>query len=162
MDSDSDCEMDMEDISLFPFGDFDDGDTSNNNASSSSDSAGSDERRNSNAIPVPKLSPKPAMSLRQRRRSKSQPLKFNLNSLVNKGMDVSGSPKGNWFKALKKAQYLDDPWEAFHIETIAVEHAVRHRYNALSKQWKVDDVLVKVEKEVRNNFNAGRGNTFEE
>ena len=58
------------------------------------------------------------------------------------------SPKLNWQKALRKISSLKDPWEKFFMANLPVERAKRHRYNALRKVWSVDEVNVKMEKEV--------------
>lgn len=52
----------------------------------------------------------------------------------------------SWQSALKKAKSLPDPWEEFHIDdSYPTEIAIRHRYNALKKNWVQDEVRVKME-----------------
>lgn len=52
----------------------------------------------------------------------------------------------SWQNALKKAKSLPDPWEKFHIDdSCPTEVAIRHRYNALKKNWVQDEVRVKME-----------------
>lgn len=52
----------------------------------------------------------------------------------------------SWKIALKKAKSLPDPWEKFHIDdSCPTEVAIRHRYNALKKNWLQDEVRVKME-----------------
>lgn len=52
----------------------------------------------------------------------------------------------SWQNALKKAKSLPDPWEKFHIDdSCPTEVAIRHRYNALKKNWVQDKVRVKME-----------------
>ena len=38
-----------------------------------------------------------------------------------------------------------DPWEKFHLDDLTQEKAIRHRYNALSKTWTTEEVIVKME-----------------
>lgn len=52
-----------------------------------------------------------------------------------------------WRHALMKARAHTDPWEKFHLEDSPTEKAHRHRYNALKKEWIVDEVSVKMQKE---------------
>ena len=112
---------------------------------------------------------KPLMSLRQRRHSRlfteATPLtklKLNLNNrnndTTNKNIIENGPVKqstwecprikGLWKRALKKARSIEDPWEKFHIDELATENVVRHRYSALRKKWVLDECQVKMEKEV--------------
>lgn len=52
----------------------------------------------------------------------------------------------SWQNALKKAQCMPDPWEKFHIDdSCPTEVAIRHRYNALKKNWVKDEVTIKME-----------------
>lgn len=52
----------------------------------------------------------------------------------------------SWKIALKKVKSLPDPWEKFHIDdSCPTEVAMRHRYNALKKNWLQDEVRVKME-----------------
>ena len=53
-----------------------------------------------------------------------------------------------WKHAIKKAQSVEDPWLQFHLEDYPTETAVRHRYSAGTNKWVIDNVKVKVAKEV--------------
>lgn len=53
----------------------------------------------------------------------------------------------NWRHALLKARSISDPWETFHLENYPTEKANRHRYNALKKDWFIDEVDVKMQTE---------------
>ncbi|OCT64234.1 eukaryotic elongation factor 2 kinase [Xenopus laevis] len=61
---------------------------------------------------------------------------------------TSSSPRNSfkeaWKHAIQKAKQMPDPWAEFHLEDIETEHAIRHRYNAVSGQWFKDDVLIKM------------------
>ncbi|XP_018423660.1 PREDICTED: eukaryotic elongation factor 2 kinase isoform X3 [Nanorana parkeri] len=63
---------------------------------------------------------------------------------------TSSSPRNSfsireaWRNAIQKAKQMPDPWAEFHLEEIETEHAVRHRYNAVSGRWVQDDVLIKM------------------
>ncbi|XP_060028812.1 eukaryotic elongation factor 2 kinase [Erinaceus europaeus] len=73
------------------------------------------------------------------------------NSL-NKGEPYgsSGSPassfhfKEAWKHAIEKAKHMPDPWAEFHLEEIATESATRHRYNAVTGEWREDEVVIKM------------------
>ena len=104
---------------------------------------------------------RPSMTLRQRRYSKlgfgTGPLLKLKTEHVNNNVDKQCiiqitecmSPgRRNWLKALNLIRTMSDPWEKFKIEKLPAETALRHRYNALKKQWKVDEVTVKMETEV--------------
>ena len=58
----------------------------------------------------------------------------------------------NWLKALHLTSKHADPWEKFHFDDMPAEKAVRHKYNALSKTWTTEEVVVKIDKE---SFAAG-------
>jgi len=53
----------------------------------------------------------------------------------------------HWRQALLKARSHTDPWEKFHLEDHPTEKALRHRFNALKKEWIVDEVYVKMQME---------------
>ncbi|XP_077979955.1 eukaryotic elongation factor 2 kinase-like isoform X2 [Glandiceps talaboti] len=59
-----------------------------------------------------------------------------------------------WKKAFFKIMggSYKDPWAEYHIDSLDTEVAMRHRYNAVSKQWVIDTVRVKIEPE---SFAAG-------
>ena len=75
------------------------------------------------------------------------------NSLIHETAKEEKKPRPpklqhhlSWQNALKKAKCLPDPWEKFHIDdSCATEVAIRHRYNALKKNWVLDEVRVKME-----------------
>ena len=75
----------------------------------------------------------------------------SVNNQINKEGKKTHRPKRlhhhlSWQNALKKAQSLPDPWEKFHIDdSCPTEVAIRHRYNALKKNWVQDEVRVKIE-----------------
>lgn len=52
--------------------------------------------------------------------------------------------KEAWKHAIEKAKGMPDPWAEFHLEDIATEHATRHRYNAVTREWLQDEVLIKM------------------
>ncbi|XP_004705791.1 eukaryotic elongation factor 2 kinase isoform X1 [Echinops telfairi] len=62
----------------------------------------------------------------------------------------SGSPSSSfqvkeaWKHAIEKAKHMPDPWAEFHLEDIATECATRHRYNAVTGQWLLDEILIKM------------------
>jgi len=80
--------------------------------------------------------------------SASHQLSLKLNTSAHLLSPTSSSPKCNWMHAVRKIRHLKDPWERFHITDIPTEMATRHRYHPLKKQWVVDKVEVKMEKEV--------------
>ena len=53
----------------------------------------------------------------------------------------------NWLKALRivKTRGIVDPWAKFNLNELPVETAIRHRYDALAKSWKTDNVFVKID-----------------
>ncbi len=53
--------------------------------------------------------------------------------------------KKNWRLALRKLADREDPWAKFRWDKIPTERATRHRYNPLTKKWKQDDVVVRME-----------------
>ncbi|THD22045.1 Elongation factor 2 kinase [Fasciola hepatica] len=62
-------------------------------------------------------------------------------------------PAQMWKRALKKLQSVDlDPWLDFQTHHIPAQTAVRHRYNVIKKKWVVDELQVKIE---RNLFDRG-------
>lgn len=105
---------------------------------------------------------KPRMTLKQRRRSLLSATGLaipSLNHYVDPSLNITEvspkpspvvSPLAQWKKALQKIHLMKDPWEGFHLEELPTEIVTRHRYNALKRQWVVDTVSVKIEKEVSN------------
>lgn len=51
--------------------------------------------------------------------------------------------------AVKKIHEMKDPWKQFDLDKYPPERVKRHRYNALSRKWIVDEAIVKMENEVR-------------
>ena len=80
--------------------------------------------------------------------SASHHLSLKLNTGAHLLSPTSSSPKCNWMHAVRKIKHLKDPWERFHIIDIPTETATRHRYHPLKKQWVVDKVEIKMEREV--------------
>ena len=50
-----------------------------------------------------------------------------------------------WRLAASKVKFLNDPWCDFKIDLYPAEVAIRHRYNAIKKQWIKDECIVKME-----------------
>ena len=80
--------------------------------------------------------------------SASHHLSLKLNTSGHLLSPTSSSPKCNWMHAVRKIKHLKDPWERYHIIDMPTELATRHRYHPLKKQWVVDKVEVKVERQV--------------
>lgn len=73
---------------------------------------------------------------------------------INPGGETIGQPteaslraKRNWRLALKGLSTREDPWSKLNWNSYPEERALRHRYNALTKKWKQDNVVVKIETE---------------
>ena len=79
-------------------------------------------------------------------------LSLKLNTGGHLLSPTSSSPKCNWMHAVRKIKHLKDPWERYHIIEIPTETATRHRYHPLKKQWVVDKVEVKMEREVKVHY----------
>lgn len=58
--------------------------------------------------------------------------------------------KKHWEEAVKKVKSLEDPWEEFDFESLSEREAIRHVYNPRTKSWWEDEVLIKIQEEVRN------------
>ena len=89
--------------------------------------------------------------------SRVVPLRVNVKGLHGSTSAISMSPlscspKVNWLHAVRKIKQLKDPWEKHCIIDLPSETAIRHRYHAIKKQWIVDKVEVKVEREVTRTF----------
>lgn len=61
-------------------------------------------------------------------------------------------PNGNlskarlmWKMAAQRVKSLGDPWADFKIDAYPQETCVRHRYNAIKKEWTKDECTVKIE-----------------
>ncbi len=50
-----------------------------------------------------------------------------------------------WKRAAVKIRLMKDPWYEFKLESYPVEHAKRHRYNPVKKEWKTEMCIVKME-----------------
>jgi len=85
--------------------------------------------------------------------SASHHLSLKLNTSGHLLSPTSSSPKCNWMHAVRKIRHLKDPWERYHIIDMPSETATRHRYHPLKKQWMVDKVEVKMEREVQVQVN---------
>jgi hypothetical protein len=89
----------------------------------------------------------------------TQPLSFQRNtsynftfgSLNNSGLSCSPAAL-RWRRAAMRVKFLNDPWAEFKIDALPTETAIRHRYNALNKEWVQDECTVKIES---NQFAAG-------
>jgi len=80
--------------------------------------------------------------------SASHHLSLKLNTGAHLLSPTSSSPKCNWMHAVRKIKHLKDPWERYHIIELPTETATRHRYHPLKKQWVVDKVEVKMDRQV--------------
>ena len=89
-------------------------------------------------------------------RSISAPVK---NTLYNRTV-TSTSPTANlatspailhWKSAASKIKFMIDPWCEFKLQKYPAERAIRHRYNAIKKQWIKDECIVKMEPEQFSN-----------
>lgn len=54
--------------------------------------------------------------------------------------------KYRWQMAAQKLKKLIDPWAEFHIDNYPCETVIRHRYNAIKKEWMKDECKVKIER----------------
>lgn len=50
-----------------------------------------------------------------------------------------------WNMAFKRVKSICDPWNEFNLDECPTETAVRHRYNAVKKEWTQDECTVKIE-----------------
>jgi hypothetical protein len=50
-----------------------------------------------------------------------------------------------WRSAALRVKQLGDPWTEFQIDAYPAEHCIRHRYNAIKKEWVQDECVVKIE-----------------
>lgn len=84
------------------------------------------------------------------RDAKKKNTRFFGSLTKEKEYGTSSSPRNSfnireaWRNAIQKAKQMPDPWAEFHLEDKETEHAVRHRYNAVSGHWVQDDVLIKM------------------
>eukprot|EP00775_Hariotina_reticulata_P009172 gene9172-9339_t len=59
--------------------------------------------------------------------------------------ELSTSSHNRWHRAVALAHATSDPWASRRIDKLPLETAVRYRYTATTRQWVIDDVLVKLE-----------------
>ncbi|XP_040295304.1 eukaryotic elongation factor 2 kinase isoform X2 [Bufo bufo] len=82
--------------------------------------------------------------------AKTKKTRFFENLKKDTEYGSSSSPRNSfsfkeaWKHAIQKAKQMPDPWAEFHLEDLDTEHAIRHRYNAVSGQWVQDVVLIKM------------------
>ncbi|XP_044159411.1 eukaryotic elongation factor 2 kinase isoform X2 [Bufo gargarizans] len=82
--------------------------------------------------------------------AKTKKTRFFENLKKDTEYGSSSSPRNSfsfkeaWKHAIQKAKQMPDPWAEFHLEDMDTEHAIRHRYNAVSGQWVQDVVLIKM------------------
>ena len=71
------------------------------------------------------------------------------NPLFNKPktdvMSAQSLARLRWKSAASRVTKMKDPWADFKIDSYPTEMVVRHRYNAIKKQWLKDSCLVKIE-----------------
>lgn len=67
------------------------------------------------------------------------------NHLQNQSTSPCSQACLRWRKAAQKVKFLNDPWAEFKLESYEPVRAVRHRYNAIKKQWVQDACTVKLE-----------------
>ncbi len=142
-------DFDMDDGMMFPITDIDNNNAEENGFDSYHGSNGTLENGRVRGLDNQMF--KPAMTLRQRRYSQ---LGIGNGPLLKLTVGLESTaeafdPRRMWKKALRLIRDMKDPWERFNIDTLPEEKVVRHRYNALLKKWKVDEVTVKIEPEVR-------------
>ena len=79
-----------------------------------------------------------AMALKRKKVGKPAPLTLRAETRGGR----------NWMKALTLAVGpRKDPWANFELNELPVENAKRHKYNAVTKQWIQEDVVVKIDRE---------------
>lgn len=142
---------DIDQLMIFPLTDID-FDRENDNDAFHNESEDSNQ-------PITFKGFRPQMTLKQRRRSLLStglaipPPNTNVSLWQNAGSSLPPpspvvSPVDRWKKAVRKIRSQKDPWADFHLEKLPSENVIRHRYNALKRQWVVDTASVKIEKEV--------------
>jgi len=72
---------------------------------------------------------------------------FLSQSPLNGCLTSSSVARLRWKSAACKAIMMPDPWLDFKIESYPAENVIRHRYNAIKKQWIKDECMVKIEPE---------------
>lgn len=64
----------------------------------------------------------------------------------SKMMTIGASmARQRWHMAAAKLKRLKDPWTGFDLDKCATERVIRHRYNAIKKEWMSDECRVKME-----------------
>ena len=56
--------------------------------------------------------------------------------------------KKHWKSAALKTKSLKDPWADLGFEQLPTTKAIRYRYNAKTKTWLEDDIVVKIQDKV--------------
>lgn len=88
-----------------------------------------------------------AMKMKMKRKYDGKPQKPGVSITQPKEGDIKELSRGrmNWKKALRLIRERGDPWKQFKLEKYPIENVTRYRYNALTKQWKKDECVVKIE-----------------
>lgn len=60
-------------------------------------------------------------------------------------MSAQSLARLRWKSAASRVTKMKDPWADFKIDSYPTEMVIRHRYNAIKKQWLKDSCLVKIE-----------------
>ena len=60
-------------------------------------------------------------------------------------VSTASQARMRWKAAAAKVKFLVDPWCEFKLEKYPAERCIRHRYNAIKKQWLKDECFVKIE-----------------
>ena len=76
---------------------------------------------------------------------KRKNLGLNINIKAAESTPSFVRARSHWKSALLKLSDRKDPWAKFHLDQLPTENAVRHRYNALTKKWKQDKCIVKMD-----------------
>ena len=72
-------------------------------------------------------------------------LSSSSGSSIGSSVSTASLARMRWKAAAAKVKFLVDPWCEFKIEKYPTERCVRHRYNAIKKQWLKDECFVKIE-----------------
>ena len=78
-------------------------------------------------------------------RSRGKALTPSKSSVGLNEMNKANAARARWQTAAMKIKLIKDPWAEFKIENYPVEKVIRHRYNPISKKWKMDECVVKME-----------------
>ena len=73
--------------------------------------------------------------------------RLSSGSLPTQTSEAHSRARKNWKSALVNLNEREDPWAVFHWDELKVENAIRHKYNALTKKWKKEAVIVKMEED---------------